>query len=107
LADSAVMNGPSPLRVDLLVTVGSQAPYLYLLDALDSLRPDNAVPFQPWLNIYDDEDFFSFCARGVFDKSNAQIFDESVDTRVPFPMSHSAYWNVDRTWELIRNRLGA
>jgi hypothetical protein len=106
LADPAVMSGADPLRVDLLVTVGSQAPYLFQLDALYSLRPDDAaVPFQPWLNIYDEEDLLSFCAQRVFNFPGARIFDEQVDTGVPFSLSHSAYWNVDRVWELVQQRL--
>lgn len=106
LADPTAMGGPNPLRVDLLVTVGSQAPYLYQLDALYSLRPEGkSVPFQPWLNVYDEEDLLSFCAQRVFNIPGARIFDEPVDTRVPFPMSHSAYWNVDSLWKLLEQRL--
>ncbi|PWW25196.1 hypothetical protein JD79_04394 [Geodermatophilus normandii] len=107
LADPTVMSGPDPLNVDLLVTVGSQAPYLYLLDALSSLSPrspNRVQPFSPWLNIYNREDLLSFCAEGVFVNA-AGVHDEPVDADVPFPMSHSAYWTVDRTYELIREQL--
>jgi hypothetical protein len=99
---------PSALRVDLLMTVGSQAPLLYLLDSLHSLSPttpNNPPPFQPWLNIYNVNDLLSFCAKRVFTGSDTHIVDEPVDAGVPFPMAHSAYWNVDRVYELLREHL--
>ena len=90
-------------RVDLLVTAGSQSPLFYAIDALDQIRwgQPRPAPFMPWLNIYNRQDFLSFCASRIF-SGTAGITDEEVDPGVPFPASHSAYWSHDRTYELIR-----
>jgi len=106
LSDPTVMSGDDPLSVDLLVTVGSQSPFLYLLDSLHSLSPrtpDEPKPFVPWLNIYNRDDLLSFCAARVW--VNTQVDDEPVSAGVPFPGSHGAYWTQDRVYELIRDRL--
>jgi hypothetical protein len=106
LSDPAVMAGDEPLQVDLLVTVGSQSPFLYLLDSLHSLSPrtpDQPRPFVPWLNVYNRDDLLSFCAERVW--VNTAVEDEPVAAGVPFPGSHSAYWTQDRLYELIRKRL--
>lgn len=102
LSDPAVMDSPKGLKVELLVTVGSQSPLLYLMDALAVLSPkspDSPQPFVPWLNLYNRQDLLSFCASGVF--VNSPVHDEPISAGVPFPMSHSAYWNQDRVYELI------
>jgi hypothetical protein len=92
---------PGDGPVDLLVTVGSQAPLLYLMDALATLEPGGqGVPFEPWLNVYNRSDLLSFCASRVFPNAT-RIWDEEVDAGVPFPASHSAYWMVDRVFQLI------
>ncbi|MFJ3723482.1 hypothetical protein ACIPYQ_13045 [Streptomyces sp. NPDC090045] len=96
-----LMSSDEAPHVDLLVTVGSQAPYLYLLDALESLRPGgNGKPFTPWLNIYSQADFLSFCAAPAFDGIDG-ISDQEVAAGVPFPESHSAYWSQEKTYTLI------
>ncbi|WP_395359247.1 hypothetical protein ACHGLA_03950 [Streptomyces sp. YH02] len=96
-----LMSGDNAPHVDLLVTVGSQAPYLYLLDSLVSLRPGgNVQPFTPWLNIYSPADFLSFRAAPAFPDADG-IVDEEVDAGVPFPESHSAYFSHDKTYSLI------
>ncbi len=89
--------------VDYLVTAGSQSPLLYAIDALATLRRGSAAPkpFTPWLNIYNRQDFLSFCAARVFPEIRG-IQDEEVDPGVPFPESHSAYWTCDRVYQLIR-----
>ena len=88
--------------VDLLVTVGSQSPMFFAIDALEELRPsDSKLPFSPWLNIYNRRDLLSFVAKGVW-PSAKDLTDIEVDPRVPFPQSHSAYWHTDRTYELLR-----
>ncbi len=90
--------------VDLLVTVGSQAPLFFAIDALEHLRPNHASPrpFTPWLNIYNPYDFLSFCAKRIF-KDLPEIWDEAVDPGVGFPASHSSYWHDDATYELIQS----
>lgn len=89
-------------RIDLLVTVGSQAPLLYLMDALDTLQPQKPQlkPFTPWLNVYDRDDLLAFCAERVW-PGTPGINDMSVSSSVPFPMSHSAYWVQDRLYDLL------
>lgn len=88
-------------EVDLLVTVGSQAPLFYAIDALEHLRPGGVHrPFTPWLNIYSEHDFLSFCAEAVF-PGDGGIIDHPVDAGVPFPESHSAYWSLGGVFETI------
>lgn len=109
LSDTSVMGavGDSQqdrLKVNLLVTIGSQSPLLYLMDSMHSLRPRQLQdrPFEPWLNIYDREDLISFCAERVW-PGRPQIQDQPVSSGVPFPMSHSAYLTNDHVYELIKN----
>ena len=87
-------------QVRLLVTVGSQAPFLYEIDALPSLRYGEPLPptFPAWLNIYDPRDFLSYIGAGVF---GDRVVDVEVDNRQPFPRSHSAYWTNPATWQAI------
>jgi hypothetical protein len=89
--------------VDRLITVGSQSPLFFAIDALDRLRPgqQDPLPFTPWLNIYSRNDLLSFLATGVFPGVDG-ITDVEVDAGVPFPESHSAYWQLDRVFELIK-----
>jgi hypothetical protein len=97
-----VLSGERAPEVQLLVTVGSQAPLFYVIDALGYLRPGHSKPqpFVPWLNIYNRQDFLSFCAARVFTGVD-NISDEEVDPGVPFPPSHSAYWHHQPVYELI------
>jgi hypothetical protein len=89
--------------VDRLITVGSQSPLFFAIDALDRLRPgqQTPLPFTPWLNIYNRNDLLSFLATGVFPGVDG-ITDVEVDAGVPFPESHSAYWQLDDVYELIK-----
>lgn len=91
-------------QVKLLVTVGSQAPYFYEINALQSLEFGQALPedFPEWLNIYDLKDFFSFIGGNVFPN---KIQDIPVDNQQPFPQSHSAYWTNKATWKAIIGRI--
>ncbi len=92
-----------PPAVEQRVTVGSQSPLFFIFDALERLRPQDplAAPFTPWLNIYNPQDFLSFCAHAVFGDTTA-ILDKKVDPGVPFPASHSAYWHDEQVYQLIR-----
>jgi pimeloyl-ACP methyl ester carboxylesterase len=87
-------------RVDRLVTVGSQAPFLYEIGALVSLNSGDPLPshFPTWVNIYDDRDFLSYVAAGVFP---GRAFDIEVDNGQPFPQSHSAYWSNRAVWDAV------
>ncbi|MFN6560293.1 MAG: hypothetical protein RMY28_010835 [Nostoc sp. ChiSLP01] len=91
-------------QVELLVTVGSQAPFLYEIDALYSLEYGQLLPeyFPEWLNIYDLRDFLSYVGKKIFPD---RVQDVVVDSRQPFPRSHGAYWTNAKTWEAIIPRL--
>jgi hypothetical protein len=95
----ALIEKPIP-GVDRLVTVGSQAPFFYEIDALTSLPYGEQLPdhFPEWLNIYDGRDFLSYIGAGVFPK---RVRDHRVDNGQPFPQAHSAYWRNDGVWEPI------
>ncbi|MEH2221760.1 hypothetical protein [Nostoc sp.] len=91
-------------QVELLVTVGSQAPFLYEINALYSLEYGQLLPehFPQWLNIYDLRDFLSYVGNKIFPE---RVQDVVVDSRQPFPRSHGAYWTNAKTWEAIISRL--
>jgi hypothetical protein len=91
-------------NVALLVTVGSQAPFLYEINALHSLEFGEPLPehFPAWLNIYDLRDFLSYVGANVFPN---KVQDVLVDSKQPFPRSHSAYWENPATWKAIIPRL--
>ncbi|WP_334967999.1 hypothetical protein [Nostoc sp.] len=91
-------------QVELLVTVGSQAPFLYEINALYSLEYGQLLPehFPEWLNIYDLRDFLSYVGNRIFPD---RVQDVRVDSRQPFPRSHGAYWTNAKTWEAIIPRL--
>ncbi|MBE9230725.1 hypothetical protein IQ231_03215, partial [Cuspidothrix issatschenkoi LEGE 03284] len=58
-------------KVELLITVGSQAPYFYEVNALQSLEfnsdRNQRLPngFPEWLNIYDLQDFLSYIGGNI------------------------------------------
>lgn len=88
-------------RVDELITVGSQAPFFYEIGALASLEhPDPLPPHfnARWLNIYDRRDLLSYTAGAVF---AGRAHDECVDSKQPFPYSHSAYWSNREVWSAV------
>jgi hypothetical protein len=87
-------------RVKLLITAGSQAPFLYEIGALQTLEFGNPLPehFPKWLNIYDLRDFLSYVGEGVFP---GKLKDVKVDNRQPFPQAHGAYWANAETWDAI------
>jgi hypothetical protein len=95
----ALIEEPIP-RVSRLITVGSQAPFFYEIDALASLSYGQPLPdhFPAWLNLYDDRDFLSYIGAGVFP---GRVTDQRVDNGQPFPQAHSAYWRNDAVWQHI------
>lgn len=89
-------------RVAALITVGSQASFFYEINALVSLRFGEKLPTHfphKWLNIWDPNDFLSFLAEGVF--SREAVEDCKVQSGVPFPDAHSAYWDQEAVWTKI------
>ncbi|GAA2324395.1 hypothetical protein SVIO_041060 [Streptomyces violaceusniger] len=93
-----------PAGVELLVTVGSQAPFLYELDALTALRRDEPLPgaFPRWLNVYDERDLLGFVGEKVFP---GRVTDLRVNTRQPFPRAHTSYFAHQRLYDLLAPEL--
>jgi len=86
-------------QVKALVTVGSQAPFLYEINALGKLAWKQPLPKRfpkQWLNVYDRNDLLSYCAGKVF-KDRAE--DLEVHSDLPFPDSHSGYWALPAFWD--------
>jgi hypothetical protein len=88
--------------VDCLITIGSQAPYFYELNALVSRSFGEGLPDyfpKKWLNFYDRADLLSYQGKDIFPGS---IEDCEVDSGQPFPESHSAYLqNDEQVWKKI------
>lgn len=88
-------------QVKLLVTVGSQAPFLYEIDALSSLPFGQPLPEHfpaRWVNFYDCDDLLSYAASRVFP---GRATDYEVHSGEAFPVSHSAYWDNDALWDTL------
>lgn len=98
-----LISSPTP-AVELLVTVGSQAPFLYEIGALWSLPHSAELPghMPAWLNVYDERDMLSYLGGGPF---GGRVRDVKVDNGQPFPASHSAYWSNRHVWDAIVERL--
>ena len=94
------------MNVDLLITVGSQAPFFYEINALHSLsfekggrNPQLPAHFpKKWWNFYDQRDFLSYVGNGIFGNV---MEDVEVDNKQPFPRSHISYWSNDTMWAKI------
>ncbi|WP_256094072.1 lipase family alpha/beta hydrolase [Microcystis aeruginosa] len=97
---------PDPPKVDLLVTIGSQAPLLYEWNALTNMEHQKGAnlpnTFPKWLNIYDERDFLSYIGAGIFP---GKVEDIKVSNGQPFPASHGAYWNNPNVWSAIFERI--
>jgi pimeloyl-ACP methyl ester carboxylesterase len=91
---------PDAPKVDALITLGSQAPYLYEIDALPQLRFGEQLPklFPRWVNVFDHDDLLAFAAGGLF---SGHAADRIVDNRAPFPRAHSAYFSNPEVHRLI------
>jgi hypothetical protein len=86
-------------QVKALVTVGSQSPFLYEVNALGKLPFGKELPEhfpKRWVNFYDCNDLLSYRASDVF---SGRAEDIEVKTNLPFPDSHSGYWDVPEFWE--------
>jgi hypothetical protein len=103
-----LIENPTP-KVTHLVTVGSQAPFLYEMDALCKLRYGKALPRhfpRNWMNVYDRHDILGYRAAGVFPNSDhVYTEDLEVDTGEPFPQAHGAYWTHVEFWEGMKDFL--
>jgi hypothetical protein len=82
-------------QVKLLVTVGSQVPLLYELNALAcGLKYPGVLPasFTPrWVNIYDRRDLLAYAGDTLFYR---RCRDIPVSTGTAFPAAHEAYWDT-------------
>lgn len=89
-----------PKNVDLLVTFGSQAPFLFELGALSKLPPNSPLPggLPYWLNFYDINDPLSYQAKGLFPKG---VSDYQVNSGTMFLDAHSAYLDSDQMWTQV------
>jgi hypothetical protein len=96
-------------KIKGLITVGSQAPFLYEINALSSLPyqhnpPKSPLPdnFPKWLNIFDEQDLLSFKAENVFNNP-VQIKDCPIRSKKFFPESHTHYFKEkSEAWRKIR-----
>ena len=95
-----------PPNVALLVTVGSQSPVLYELNALVGMEYDvNAqlpVSFPEWLNIYDQNDFLSYVGEDIFPE---KVRDVEVKSKQPPLQAHGAYWDNKEVYDAIWQKM--
>ncbi|MFD9306639.1 hypothetical protein ACFWCB_28920 [Streptomyces sp. NPDC060048] len=101
LALAAARGEPVP-GAALLVTVGSQAPFLHELGALAGIAPGASLPyaFPRWLNVYDRQDALSYLAEPVF-PGDPRVSDHEIGSGQPFPACHSAYWKQDSLYARV------
>src|SRR5262249_48088876 len=95
-------------KVKMLITVGSQAPFLYELNCLVSMSydanaaRDERLPIhfpKHWLNFYDQRDILSYVGAKLFGN---RIIDIEMHNGQPFPDSHSAYWDNNALYSTIK-----
>ncbi|WP_330329302.1 alpha/beta fold hydrolase [Streptomyces sp. NBC_00536] len=103
IALDTLIAAPLP-QVALLVTVGSQGPFLYESGALPGLAYPEPLPehVPEWLNLYDPRDLLGYIGAPLFPH---RVTDIEVDNRQPFPASHSAYWTNPAVYRAIAKRL--
>lgn len=91
------------LRVDALITFGSQAPFFFEINALASLEKGMRLPTHfpgKWLNVCDANDLLSFRAKVVFN-NDPRIIDEQLDSGQPPLAAHSSYLGSNSFWRLV------
>lgn len=95
-----LIEDPSLTQVELLVTLGSQSPFLYEIGALERLKYRTPLPPHfpaHWLNFYDLNDFLSYVGQNdrVF---GSRIRDVQMFSRKSFPDAHSHYFRDPKVW---------
>lgn len=103
-----LISGPDrPSNISKLITVGSQISFFTACDAMADLRLGAPLPadFPPWLNVYDRNDFLSFCAERSF-KGGQGVKDVEITSGMPFPDAHGAYWRQPRFYENLVEFIG-
>ncbi|KML60936.1 hypothetical protein VL15_07460 [Burkholderia cepacia] len=85
-----------------LITFGSQASFLYEINALRTLPNDRKLPanFPAWSNFYDPNDLLSYLGQGVF---GDLVKDYRVTSKLSFPAAHSAYLSHEPFWRQVFN----
>ena len=80
-----LLAGGTLTHVRLLVTVGSQAPLLYEMDALHGLRFGEPLPehFPRWINLYDPHDSLSYKAAPLFQRRGWSTCGSTIASRCP------------------------
>lgn len=103
IALDTLISAPLP-QVRLLVTAGSQGPFLYESGSLPSLDHPAPLPAHvpEWLNLYDPHDLLSYLGADLFP---GRVTDVAVASRQPFPAAHSAYWTNPEVYRRIVDRL--
>ncbi len=103
IALDTLISAPLP-QVGLLVTAGSQGPFLYESGSLPSLEhPEPLPPHVPaWLNLYDPRDLLGHLGAELFP---GRVTDVPLDSGQPFPAAHSAYWTNPAVYRHIVDHL--
>ncbi|MFJ8464293.1 hypothetical protein [Streptomyces swartbergensis] len=103
IALDTLISAPLP-QVGLLVTAGSQGPFLYESGSLPSLEHPAPLPSHvpAWLNLYDPHDLLGYLGAALFP---GRVTDVAVDNGQPFPAAHSAYWTNPAVYRHIADHL--
>ncbi|MFF8016673.1 hypothetical protein [Streptomyces sp. NPDC007929] len=103
IALDTLISAPLP-QVALLVTAGSQGPFLYETGALPCLEHPAPLPghVPAWLNLYDPRDLLGYVGARLFP---GRVTDVAVDSGQPFPAAHSAYWTDPAVYRHIADHL--
>jgi hypothetical protein len=99
--DTLILN--PALKVEAVVTFGSQAPFFFEINSLASLEEGQPLPvhFTPtWLNICDPNDLLSFRAQPAFPNDH-RVIDEQLDSGQPPLAAHSSYLGSNAFWNLV------
>ncbi|MFC6012306.1 alpha/beta fold hydrolase [Nocardia lasii] len=83
-----------------LITVGSQASFLYEIDALPGLSFGTDLPAHVprWTNLYDPRDFLAYVAAPLFP---GRVSDRVVDNDAPFPRAHTGYLRSRHFYDVL------
>jgi hypothetical protein len=97
----------APLRIDALVTVGSQPSFFADLGLYRGVERDadglfpKPVPVRAWMNVYDDTDVLSFACKPLF----AGVNDFQYDNVTGLLDAHTAYFQRPSFYQRLRKRL--
>ncbi len=94
LVDTLFEDGAPDTKVELLVTFGSQSPYLQCVGALGPLAPKGR-----WVNIWTPYDFVSFIAGGMWP---GLVEDVEISIEVGFPDAHGAYYRTPEFLDVLK-----